>query len=180
MHPRQPLPRLWLMTDERQGEALWDALTRLPRGAGVVFRHYGLDPAARRALFRKVRAIARRRRLLLMAAGVPMRGADGVHGRRGPGLVSFPAHNLRELRAAEAAGAHLVFLSPAFPTRSHPGARTLGAVRFGLIVRQARIPVIALGGMDARKGRRLGRLGAYGWGAIDAWSADQKRKAVPT
>ena len=26
MRSRQPLPRLWLMTDERMGEALWDAL----------------------------------------------------------------------------------------------------------------------------------------------------------
>jgi thiamine-phosphate pyrophosphorylase len=73
-----------------------------------------------------------------------------------------------------------VFLSPVFPTRSHPGARALGRVRFGLIAQQARIPVIALGGMDARKGRSLRALGAYGWAGIDAWSEDQKRKAVPT
>src|SRR5439155_26981070 len=42
MHARHPLPRLWLMTDERQGDGLWAALERMPRGAGVVFRHYSL------------------------------------------------------------------------------------------------------------------------------------------
>jgi hypothetical protein len=31
--------------------------------------------------------------------------------------------------------------------------------------------VIALGGMDAARGRRLASFGAYGWGAIDAWGA---------
>jgi thiamine-phosphate pyrophosphorylase len=152
---RQPLPRLWLMTDERQGERLWEALERLPKGSGVVFRHYGLARAERRKLFERVRRVARRRRLLLLPSG------------RGNGL-SASAHNLRELKAAERSGAALVFLSPAFPTRSHPGARALGPVRFGLIARQARIPVIALGGVDARNAPRLPHI--YGWAGIDAWT----------
>lgn len=166
MSRRQPLPRLWLMTDERQGEDLWQALQRLPRGAGVVFRHYGLGPAERRRVFERVQDFARRRRLLLLAAG--RFRADGVHNSRGKGLRSASAHNLRELKSAERAGAGLVFLSPAFPTRSHPQARPLGPVRFGLIAGRARVPIIALGGMDARKARRLPHI--YGWGGIDAWS----------
>jgi thiamine-phosphate pyrophosphorylase len=162
---RQPLPRLWLMTDERQGERLWQALERLPKGSGVVFRHYSLVPAERRRLFDQVRRVARRRRLLLFAAkGLR---ADGAHGWRGGGLRSASAHNLRELKAAERSGAHLVFLSPAFPTRSHPGARALGPTRFGLIARHARVPVIALGGVDELKSRRLPHI--YGWAGIDAW-----------
>jgi thiamine-phosphate pyrophosphorylase len=184
MNRRQPLPRLWLMTDERQGEELWAALESLPRWAGIVFRHYSLAPAERRHLFERVRRIAARRRFLLLAAGGQRLRADGRHGARGGrnGLASAAAHDLRQLKAAERGGAHLVFLSPAFPTRSHPGARALGRIRFGAIARQARIPVIALGGMDARRGRGLRPLGAYGWAGIDAWTppmADQKRKAVP-
>jgi thiamine-phosphate pyrophosphorylase len=167
MPRRQPLPRLWLMTDERQGEDLWEALERLPKGSGVVFRHYGLAAGERRKLFERVRRVAKRRRLLLFAAG-GLRG-DGVHGGRGGGLRSAPAHNLRELKTVERSGATLVFLSPAFPTRSHPGARPLGPVRFGLIAAQARVPVIALGGMDQRKARRLPHI--YGWAGIDAWLA---------
>lgn len=163
---RQPLPRLWLMTDERQGEGLWAALERLPKGAGVVFRHHGLDRRERADLFRRVKKVARRRRLFLLAAG-GLRG-DGVHGRRSEALWSASAHDLRELKLAERSGAALVFLSPAFATRSHPGGRTLGPVRFGLIARQARVPVVALGGMDSRKARRLPHI--YGWAGIDAWS----------
>ncbi|HEX8261338.1 MAG TPA: thiamine phosphate synthase [Allosphingosinicella sp.] len=164
MFARQPLPRLWLMTDERQGDDLWAALERLPRGAGVVFRHYGLAARERRKLFERVRRVAKRRRLLLLAGGKGPRG-DGVHGgRRG---FSASAHGLRELKTAERNGAKLVFLSPAFPTRSHPGARALGPVRFGLIARQARIPVVALGGMEARKARRLPHI--HGWAGIDAF-----------
>ena len=165
MPRRQPLPRLWLMTDERQGEGLWKALERLPKGSGVVFRHHGLAPAERRTLFERVRRLAKRRRLLLLAG--PGLRADGVHGGRGRGLRSASVHGLRELKAAERSGAALVFLSPAFPTRSHPGARALGALRFGLIARHARVPVIALGGTDGRKARRLPHI--YGWAGIDAW-----------
>lgn len=162
---RQPLPRLWLMTDERQGEGLWAALERLPRGSGVVFRHYGLPPGERRRLFERVRKVARRRRLLLLAGGHGLRG-DGAHGARRGGF-SASAHGLRELKSAERSGAKLVFLSPAFATRSHPGARPLGPVRFGLVARQARIPVIALGGVDARRARRLPHI--HGWAGIDAF-----------
>ncbi|WP_332810588.1 thiamine phosphate synthase [Sphingomonas sp.] len=182
MNRRQPqpkrLPRLWMMTDERQGDALWTALERLPRSAGVVFRHYSLAPAARRALFRKVRAIAHRRGLRLLLAGPPQLaaawGADGSHGRRpagrGMGLASAPVHDLREIRAAERAGARLLFLSPVFQTRSHPQAAALGPLRFAGLARQTALPVIALGGMSAARARRLGASGLYGWAAIDAWT----------
>ena len=169
MPRRHPLPRLWLMTDERQGEGLWEALGRLPAGGGVVFRHYHLPPKQRRAVFERVRRIGRARGLLLIAAGAPLAGADGVHGRRGRGVRTASGHNLRELRAAEAAGADLVFLSPVYATRSHPDAEPLGPHRFALIAHQAKVPVVALGGMDAEKARGLG--GAYGWAGIDAWSA---------
>ncbi len=171
MHRRQPLPRLWLMTDERQGEGLWDALERLPRGSGIVFRHYSLPPAARKALFRKVERAARKRRLLILAAGAQALGADGTHGHRRKQrgrLSSAPVHRLREIRAAERAGADLLFLSPVFPTRSHPGATTLGRMGFASLARRTRLPVIALGGMDERRARGL--QNAYGWAAIDAWT----------
>lgn len=180
MRPRHPLPHLWLMTDARMGESLWPALERLPRGSGVVFRHYGLEPARRKALFAKLAKVSRRRGLVLVRAGAGRLGPeDGVHGRRGPGLRTWPAHSRREAMAGIRAGADLLFVSPVFATRSHPGARALGRVRLGLMIRNLPVPVIALGGMDARRAASLQPLGIYGWAAIDAWT-DQKRKAVPT
>lgn len=169
MDRRQPLSRLWLMTDERQGEKLWRALERLPRGAGIVFRHYSLPPGERRRTFERVMAVARRKGLLLLLAG-GARGwkADGLHGSRRS--TSASAHDLREIRAAERAGARLLFVSPVFATRSHPGIKPLGRVRFGLLVRQARLPVIALGGMTRRRALSLRPMGLHGWAAIDAWT----------
>ncbi|MDB5688447.1 MAG: thiamine monophosphate synthase, partial [Sphingomonas bacterium] len=87
-------------------------------------------------------------------------------------------HDAREVQAARRAKVDRVFLSPAFPTRSHPGAGALGPVRFGLMARR-QAGVIALGGMDARRARQLRALGSSGWAAIDSLTPDQKRKAVP-
>ncbi len=47
-------PRTWLMTDERLGRRLWEAIDRLPSDSGVVFRHYGLAPAERLSLAAEV------------------------------------------------------------------------------------------------------------------------------
>src|SRR4051812_18150733 len=124
MRRGQPPPVLWLMTDERQGAALWRALARLPGGAGIIFRHYRTPPAERRALFDRVRGIARRRRLVLVLAGPVATAvawqADGAHGRRlhrgaRPMLRTAPAHDASELLAARRSGADLVLLSPVFP-----------------------------------------------------------------
>lgn len=175
-----PLPRLWLFTDERvEDAALLHAIARLPRGSGIVFRHYGLARSPRGILFDQVATLARRRRLLLLAAGdMPGRGAQGIHlpahsptrRRVQPGVVSAAVHDVRDLSAAYRAGAHFIFLSPVFPTRSHPGGRALGPMRFAALARAARCPVIALGGMNLSRFRRLKPLGAYGWAAIDALS----------
>lgn len=177
-HPRTrtslPLPRIWLMTDERQGERLWRALGAMPRNGGIVFRHYGLAPTARRALFDRVRQVARRRGLMLLLAAPPPQarawGADGAHGRfsrigAGAMILSASVHDAAELRAAR--HADLVFVSPVFATRSHPGARPLGLPAFAALCARARMPVIALGGMNARRAKRLKARGAYGWAAID-------------
>jgi thiamine-phosphate pyrophosphorylase len=182
MHRRQPLPRFWMMTDERQGEGLFPALERLPRGGGVVFRHYSLPDPERRCLFEEVTGAARRRGLLLMLGGEPELaatwGAEGSHGLcvglpSAPGLLrSAPVHRLEELRAAEAVGAAFVFVSPVFPTRSHPDAAALGPQGFAAIAGQARVPVIALGGMNETKARSLSGLGMYGWAGIDAWAPE--------
>ena len=168
-HP--PIPKLWLMTDERMGDGLWDALERLPRGSGVVFRHYSLRRAERVALFRKLTKIAHRRDLLLLRAGpYPLPGERGTHNVRGRGITSRAVHDRAEAVAAARAGAELVFVSPMFATASHPGAPTLGRVRAGLLIRGIDMPAIALGGMDARRAKSLKGLGFHGWAAIDAWT----------
>lgn len=180
MDKRQTLPRLWLLTDQRNDAVLEATLARMPRGSGLVFRHYHLAEAERRARFRQLARLARARGMVVILSGDPRTarkwGADGVYGslRRAPGLLRLAtAHNLREIVAANRAGADGVLLSPVFATRSHPGAQTLGSVGFRLLARHAAMPVIALGGMDHK---RAGALGWPRWAGIDGFSGGQARR----
>ncbi|MEO5938660.1 MAG: thiamine phosphate synthase [Sphingomonas sp.] len=161
------------MTDERLGDGLWSAIARLPRGGGVVFRHYATPTTERRRLFVRVVRVARTRGLVVIRAGSWCGfGADGVHNQRGRGLRTASAHSLTEARVAVRRGADAVFVSPVFTTRSHPGAEVLGVKQAKRIARALGVPAIALGGMDAVRFR--GMWGFYGWAAIDAWNSDAK------
>lgn len=177
----QPLPLLWLLSDARNDAALDAALARLPHGSGFVFRHYHLDPAARRARFDPLAKRARASGHLVVLAGDAERAhtweADGVYGpvaRLGsPGSLMrlATAHDGDELQAANAAGVDGVFLSPVFATRSHPGAETLGASGFHALARLSAAPVVALGGMTEARARELGWPR---WGAIDGLAPPQR------
>jgi len=173
-----PLPRLWLLSDARNDARLAAALARLPRGSGFVYRHYHLPDPARYHRFRALRRIARAHGHVVILADSALTarewGAEGIYGapralcpRRAGLLRLATAHDLGELGLAARLGADAVLLSPVFPTRSHPGAPVLGPVRFRRLARQARLPVIALGGMDARRARALGWRS---WAAIDGLS----------
>jgi thiamine-phosphate pyrophosphorylase len=162
------------MTDERVGDALWPALRRLPPGSGVVVRHHATEPAARRRLIRAVRRIAAVRRLeVVVAGGAPGCGTHGA-GRAAP-LRTWPAHDRRQAIAGVRAGARVLFVSPVFPTRSHPGAPALGPMRAARIGHGLGVTAIALGGMDRRRWLRIRGLGFAGWAAIDALTPERRR-----
>lgn len=173
-----PLPHLWLISDERNDARLEWALATLPRGSGFIYRHYHLPGPERLARFRALRRIARARgQVVILADSAPTArewGADGIYGApralglRRAGLIHLAtAHDLAEIGLAARLRAHAVLLSPVFPTRSHPGGAVLGAAQFRLLARQSPLPVIALGGMDGHAARALGWPR---WAAIDGLS----------
>lgn len=161
----KPLPAIWLLTDRRNDAVLETVLRRLPRGSALLFRHYHLPGPERRTRFAVLARIARARGHLVVLAGSPAQarrwGADAAYGQDGDVI---PAHSLRELRGHPRAQA--VLLSPVHPTRTHPGGSTLGTVLFRLLAAHSRVPVIALGGMDARRARALKWPH---WAGIDAF-----------
>lgn len=172
MTSRQEFPRIWFVTDERQGKCLLPAIGRLPEGAGILFRHYALPESERRALFEVVRGASGGRMMLLAGRAELAQAwrADGWHGWGvGEGRRSASVHDLSEIRRAEAQGAGLLFLGPVHPTRSHPGAPVLGVQRFAQLAAETTLPVIGLGGLTGQNAAELLRLGAYGWGAVDFW-----------
>ncbi len=177
------LPSIWLVSDARNDKALEAALAALPRGSGLIYRHNHLKKARRLARFQALARQARRWGHLVVLSGRPAKtrrhGADGAYGSprklaRGPAILRLvTAHSLREIAEAHRARADAILLSPAFPTRSHPGQKALGPVRFRLLAGRARVPVIALGGMTPRTARRLK---VARWAAIDGLCGKSKRR----
>lgn len=171
---RGRLPALILVTDDRRLPDPAAALARLPAGAGILLRHYGA--ADRAGLARRLAAQARRQRQVLLVAGTDWRlaaavGAAGLHLPENaartladPGLrlwlrrghvLSVACHGPAALARAARLGADAALLSPVFATASHPGAPCLGATRFALWARAARLPVLALGGVNGRSALAL-------------------------
>ena len=172
-----PLPAVWLISDARNDAGLERALAQLPRGSGFIYRHYHLPDPERFARFCDLRRIARGRGHVVVLADSALTarewGADGIYGsprsltpRRAGLLQLATAHDLAELGLAARLGADAALLSPVFPTNSHPGGTVLGAVRFRLLARHSRLPVIALGGMTESRARALSWRH---WAAIDAF-----------
>ena len=186
-HPmRKTLPAVLLMTDEVRLPDPLPAAAALPRGAGVILRHYN-DPN-RPHLARELASMCRRQGLYLLIAGdgrMAMRvAAHGVHfpekraaesrqwRQRCPHwLITSAAHSHRSLISALHNGSDAAILGPVFSTASHPGSKPLGVVRFAALVAAAQraqsgYPVYALGGMNPQTTRRISDTGAVGIAGI--------------
>jgi thiamine-phosphate pyrophosphorylase len=177
------LPALALLTDARRLPDPLAAAARLPAGSFVILRHYGA--AERDLLAQRLAVLCRARRLaLLVAADFDLAVAlkSGLHlpeglvakasvrirlwHRRGGRWLTAAAHGRSALVRAAALRADAALLSPVFPTASHPAARPLGPVVFRRLVRQAGLPVYALGGVNAATILRLSGSGAAGVAAV--------------
>lgn len=182
MHKRQTcpdtLPELWLISDARNDAVLELALRSHTRRIAFVYRHYHLPPDARRARYDTLKRIADRHGHVTILSGSAAQAArwraDGYYAparrltpKRTGLLAVATAHDMAEIAAANRARADAVMLSPVFPTRSHPGARTLEPLRFLMMSRYAAMPVIALGGMDQAC---ADRLRWPRWAAVDGLS----------
>lgn len=174
VHTEQSLPLIWLLSDARNDAGLEAALAKLPEGSGFVFRHYHLKDDERADRFNTLAEIARKHGHVVVFARdsdlARSLGADGVYGpledlaEARTLLRLATAHDEEELQAAIDAGVEGIFLSPVFPTASHPGAETLGVYGFNALAQRSPVPVIALGGMNYA---RAWELDWPRWGAID-------------
>lgn len=174
-HAGHALPALALFTDDERLPDPLAAARTLPRGSMVVVR--SCDPARRADLARAMIALARSRFLIVLVAGDLVAEADGLHlpearlgevaywrAHRRSILITGSVHSLAGLSRARLLDA--AFLSPIFPTQSHPDRAALTPVRANMVARAARIPLYALGGIEPRNAALL--LGFAGIAAIGA------------
>jgi thiamine-phosphate pyrophosphorylase len=181
---RKALPTLLFFTDPARTPDAEATARRLPPGSAIVFRAFGAADAE--AQGRRLLAIARARRLALLVGAdwalARRLGADGVHlperlahrARRlkaaHPGwVVTAAAHSAAAARRGLRLGADAVVVSTVFASRSPSAGRPMGPLRLAGLVRLARGPVYALGGVDNKKARLLKDTGLVGLAAVDAF-----------
>jgi thiamine-phosphate pyrophosphorylase len=178
-------PKFALLSDDARLPDPRPLLNRLPPGAWVIFRNYRASGRAESAA--ALAQACRARRLVLLVAGdfdLAVRLGAGLHlpegmARRMPPrillwrkrtkrLLTVAAHSRAALNAK---GADAALLSPLFATASHPESRPLGLLRFRRLVRGARLPVVALGGITAKTVRQIQGSGAAGIATVGGLAA---------
>ena len=177
------LPALVFMTDDDRVGAPASVIASLPSGSLAILR--AKKAADRVRLAQDIAHLARARGIYWLVADDPelasRLAAHGVHfpearigaaqhwrSIRPQWLITCGAHSLRACMRAASAGANAILLAPVFPTRSHAGRPALGSFRTRCIAQQSRVPVYALGGIDAHSARRLRGAKLVGLAAVGA------------
>jgi len=197
--PIAPPIKLLLLSDSKRfttQHAMLDCMEQAIQGGvdTIVLREKHLDSAKLLSLASKLRIMTKKysTRLLIHSQADIAKAvaADGVHVDAksipeitniktwlGDGfLVSASCHNVQELTQAEQQGANFCFLSPVFPTQSHPGAPSLGATTFLQLAATVSIPVVALGGIAPDVITQLQGHGVATMGGI--LDAENQKKAA--
>ncbi|HIJ37950.1 MAG TPA: thiamine phosphate synthase [Rhodospirillaceae bacterium] len=178
---------LAMVTDQHRQIDLFASVGRLPAASMVIVRHR--DEAQRRSLALALRPLCRSQRLFLLVAGdikLAIELGAGLHlpehmlkqplarirlwHRQGRHIMTAAAHNRSALVKAHRGGVDAAFLSPVFPTKSHPQTKALGGLSFRRMLRYSKIPIFALGGINGRSVLALRQSGAAGIAAIDGLS----------
>jgi thiamine-phosphate pyrophosphorylase len=177
-----PHPLLLLVTDRRQArlpliDAVAAALAAGCRWVSVREKYLSEDEQI--ALVRTLLPIARRYEACLTLHGeadlAQACGADGVHlpagsdatasrAMLGPGkLIGVSLHTVTEAEAIDPAIIDYAIAGPAFETPSKPGyGPEIGRKGLAEIARAARVPVLAIGGLNASRAAEVVAAGPAG------------------
>jgi thiamine-phosphate pyrophosphorylase len=177
-----PDPPLLLVTDRSQARQALNAIIAEAFGAGcrwVSLREKDLPPDEQVLLARGIASLARTHRAILTLHGeaklAKLAGVDGVHlsagvdpaearALIGPGkLIGVSIHTVTEAEAIDPAIVDYALAGPAFETASKPGyGPEIGRKGLLDIARAARVPVLAIGGVNSARVGELIAAGASG------------------
>ena len=181
---RQHLPHLIYLTDENHLIDPTNIISRLPRKAGIIFRHYGLPN--RFHLAQKIKQICKDRDLTFIISEdvklASILNADGLHlpeylaispnfrfraWKNKPNkILTAAAHSRHAIIRIKNLGFDASLVSPVFETKSHQSARYLGAVGFQTMISSSSTPVFALGGLNNKTAKLLRNTNAVGIAGI--------------
>ncbi len=179
---RLPDPKLLLVTDRRQARLSLPVIAAAAFTAGcrwLSVREKDLSDEDQVALARSLLPLARRHGAALMVHGeaalAQAASADGVHlpaGRNAADaramfgkskLIGVSIHTVTEAEALDPDVIDYAIAGPAYETASKPGyGPEIGKIGLAEIVGAARVPVLAIGGINASRVAEVVAVGAAG------------------
>lgn len=156
-----------------------------------MYRAFGATAALKEG--RRIVSAARRRGLMVFVGAdsrlAAQLGADGLHlpeaqsGRRGRNSqlkrrfrLTAAIHGEPAVRRARLAGIEALVISAIFPSQSPSAGPPKGARHLARLVRLAKLPTYALGGVNAETIKGLKATGAVGVAAIGAFGFQPGRQ----
>ncbi|MEM7661287.1 MAG: thiamine phosphate synthase [Pseudomonadota bacterium] len=162
-HMPSNLPTLLVLTDPNRTPDPAALALRMPPGTGFIYRHFGAVNRTETAI--RISEIARRQRLCFLIGNDPelarLSKADGVHWaevdmtrsrhwKRSFRVMTTAAHCQRALAHAASLPLDAALTSAVFQSRSPSAETPIGRTRLRAWCKKARIPVYALGGINAQ------------------------------
>jgi thiamine-phosphate pyrophosphorylase len=159
-------------TDPQRTPDILGTTARLPRGSGVIFRHFGAAERVETA-FALTELCYSRGLVCLIAADPALAlhvGAHGVHwpearlgeARRYRGMFTYQtasAHSRRAIWRAAKAGMDAALVSAVFPSNSPSAGRPIGAARFRHLAQTSPLSLYALGGVTPYTSGKIASFG---------------------
>lgn len=173
------LPAILFLTDPHRVTDPIEAVAGLPRGSGVIYRHF--DAPDRTAVAAQLADLCNARNFYLLIAADPKLalsvGAFGVHWpeARLPeasrwkaqfAMQTASAHSRHAIWRARQAGMDAALVSKVYPSKSASPGLPIGPIRFRQMARQTDLPVYALGGVNADNAART--TGSGGIAAVES------------
>ena len=168
-----------------------ETIRKLPTESAIIFREYNLSEQKRQELAVKIQKICKKfNHKLIIGKDFNLAKkirADGYHfsdqdfanikshdsslinykKTRRNFITSLACHDLNCTKKAEKTNVDLIFLSPIFPTKSHPNAKTKGLFDLVRASNLTSNPVFALGGINEQNLKQVEKLNIAGFAGIE-------------
>lgn len=172
LHLPDGLPPILALTDPERTPDVLTFAKSLPKGAGLIYRHFGASDREQTAI--ALSKIAGRGRLSLLigndpklalavkAAGVHWSEANISRARRWQNrfeIMTCAVHSRAAIKKGAQAGISAGLLSAIFPSKSPSAAKPIGLMAFKQMAISNVLPLYALGGVNSEN---MGKVASFG------------------
>lgn len=162
------LPAFFFVTDPKRTPDPISIARKLPKGSGILFRHFGLENRFEVGL--KLSKISKARELKLFVSYdtklAEYTKADGMHWPKSKVFLkkrsqfknymhSSSAHTHRQIRTALQNDFDACFVSSVFESQSSSAPTAMGVTKFRLMCQNSAIPIYGLGGITSNNAAKI-------------------------